>query len=285
MVGPKINDWCGMDVESLRWLLREARDAISPEELGLPVRPRGRGRRAPGLRHEDMDLLLGRSEGTYARLETGRNAKWTPELCRDVAELLRFTEEQWQSLWLFTFEHRPPAALDKTGAMMINSHWREVVLDHRSPAYVADQAWNLIYWNPAFEAIFPGRVVPANTMRWMMLSADGRRRLVDWPTRWAPQVLPQLRTAVLEYPENEVLQRLDWEMRRDPVAGRLYRACHRAYRQPDGDVRYLLHDGLGERVRTTIAYAEPAGRPGSRFMVLMLARPGFHPRAPWPGDE
>lgn len=273
-----------MDVKSLGWLLRDARARVSPEELGLPARASGRGRRAPGLRQEDMDLLLGRSEGTYNRLERGVLSGVTPELCRDVAELLRFSDEEWQSLWLFLFDHRPPSPLDRAGASMINAHWREVVLDHRSPAYVADQAWNLIYWNAAFEAIFPGRVVPANTMHWMMLSPDGRRRLVDWPTQWAPQVLPQLRTAVMEYPENPTLRRLDREMRRDPVAGPMYRDCHQAYRQPDGDVRYLLHDALGERVRTTIAYAEPAGRPGSRFMVLMLARPGFHPRAPWPED-
>jgi hypothetical protein len=256
--------------EALRAFLRCARAALSPEEVGLPPRAEGRGRRAVGLSQEQVDELMNRAAGTYARLERGSLYGVTPELCRDVALALRFAEEQWQALWIYMYGHLPPWLLHPSQAGLVGGHWRRVVEMHGEPAYVTDAGWNIIYHNHLFAAIFPGRVAPANAMEWMMLSADARHRLVDWPRAWAPKVLPQLRAAVLEHPENETLQWLDRAVRRDPVAGRLYGETHDAHLQPDGDVRQLVHAGRGDRQVVQMAAAEPTGKRGARFMVLQL---------------
>jgi len=256
--------------ESLQRLLAHKRAQVRPEDVDLPPkREGGRGRSAPGLRQEDMDLLLGRSEGTFARLERGQLKRVPEKLCRQVAEVLRFTEKEWQALWVFLHGQQPPHPLDPVAASRVPPHWGQGVRGISWPAYVTDQAWQLEAWNDAFAQIFPHGIPPRNTMRWMALEADARRRLVNWEREWAPLVLPQLRAALAEYPDNEVLRELEGDVRRDPVAGPMYDRGREAYLQPDGDVRELLHDGLGFRRRVQLFSATPTGSPGARFMMLM----------------
>ena len=49
--------------------LRARRDAVTPEQVGLP---RGPGRRTPGLRREEVAMLAGVSVTWYTWLEQGR---------------------------------------------------------------------------------------------------------------------------------------------------------------------------------------------------------------------
>lgn len=257
--------------ETLQRILTHKRAQLRPETVGL-VRPSGRGRRALGVTQDQMDELLERSPGTYARFERGVLKGVTPEFCHAVATTLRFSETEWQGLWLYLFGHQPPHPLDPAAAVQVGPHWQDVVDNMTYPAYVTDQGWNLLAWNSAFAAIFTLRIPPENTMRWMLLDPNGRRQLVDWSQQWAPLVMPQLRAAAQEYPANATLQQLECEVRRDPVAGPMYERARDAYLQPDGDVRRLMHLGLGGTGQVQIAAATPLGSPGARLMFLI-----FHP--------
>lgn len=255
-------------------MLRHKRAQVSPEDVGLAARPAGqRGRPVEGLSQEQMDELLERTPGTYARLERGVLKGVSPEFLQQVAEVLRFDSHAWQGLWAFwAGQKKPPFPLESGAAPRIGGHWRRVVDGHGEATYLTDHAWNLLMWNTRFEEVFPDRVVPGNTMRWMMLSPDGRRRLVGWKDSWAPLVLPQLKIAATADPGNETLWTLERDMLRDPVAGPMYAAVRDAYVQPDGDVRTLVHWGWGCRVRVQMAPSEPYGAPGFRLMHLLMDR-------------
>jgi transcriptional regulator with XRE-family HTH domain len=259
-----------VDAKALRALLSYRRGQIRPEELGLPIRARGRGRQAPGLTQEQMDELLSRSPGTYKRFESGKLRGVTPELCEEIARILRFREREWQGLWVFMFGHQPPHPLDPEAAQRIGGHWQEYVNGVTWPSYVTDQGWDVVAFNDAAAWMFPGRIMPRNTMRWMLLSADGRRQLLDWKTAWAPVVLPQLRAAVGAYPDNKTLQELDEDVHTDPVTGPMYREVREAYQQPDGDRRRMYHAGLLCPGWVQMVTSEPTGSPGARHMGLIF---------------
>ncbi|RPE27303.1 MmyB family transcriptional regulator [Kitasatospora cineracea] len=258
------------DADALRLLLATRRGKVRPEDVGLPPRaPGSRGRAAVGLTQEQVDELTHRSPGTCKRFEGGRlNA--TEEYLYDLGRALRLSEQEWQALWLYLYGHQPPRPLDRRASEAVHSGWGEVLRHLSLPAYVTDQGWNVLAGNESYVQVFPDGIPPANTMEWMLLSPDGRRFLKNWPTHWAPLVLPQLRAAVAAYPMNETLQRLNEMVKRDPVCGPMYQNTTDAYLNPDGDVRQLFHWGLGRVVWVQMSTAEPGGAPGARLMVLNI---------------
>ena len=58
-----------MDQTDLATFLRSRREAIQPDDVGIP---RGSRRRTPGLRREEVAALCGMSTDYYSRLERGR---------------------------------------------------------------------------------------------------------------------------------------------------------------------------------------------------------------------
>jgi len=259
------------DAESLRKLLAHRRSLVQPEDVGLVARPEGgRGRPAPGLSQPDMDELLNRTAGSYARFERGVLKGVTRELIQQIAQILSFDEQTWQGLWVFLTGNKPPYPLDPKAGSVVACGWAKFLRGISYPAYITDQAANVLAFNDAFEWIFKDRIAPANTWRWMLLDPDGRRTLLDWKQSWAPVVLPQLRAAVAAFPDNETLQELDRDVRSDPVTGPMYIDVREAYVQPDGDVRRLFHWGLATAGWVEMRTAEPGGSPGARFMGLMF---------------
>jgi len=75
--------------------LRAAREALKPEDLGLPSRPRAR---TPGLRREDVAELAGISESYYRWLEQGRIERPSERILRRVARALRLSEDEEREL-------------------------------------------------------------------------------------------------------------------------------------------------------------------------------------------
>src|SRR5688572_33402413 len=69
--------------------LRARREAVSPEQVKLP---RGRGRRTPGLRREEVALLAGVSVTWYTWLEQGRRINASTDVLRAIGRALRLDE-------------------------------------------------------------------------------------------------------------------------------------------------------------------------------------------------
>ena len=77
-------------------VLRAWRDRLSPREAGLPP---GTGRRAPGLRREELAALAGVSVEYLVRLEQGRARHPSPQLLGALARALRLTEDERDHLY------------------------------------------------------------------------------------------------------------------------------------------------------------------------------------------
>ena len=70
--------------------LRARRDAVTPEQVGLP---RGSGpRRTPGLRREEVAMLAGVSITWYTWLEQGRRINASPDVLSAIGRALRLDE-------------------------------------------------------------------------------------------------------------------------------------------------------------------------------------------------
>jgi transcriptional regulator with XRE-family HTH domain len=76
--------------------LRGWRDRVSPADAGMPA---GRGRRAPGLRREELALLAGVSADYITRLEQGRAIAPSPQVLGALGRALRLSREEQDHLF------------------------------------------------------------------------------------------------------------------------------------------------------------------------------------------
>ena len=136
-----------MEYAELSDFLRKRREALQPEDVGLP---RGRRRRTPGLRREEVAVLASMSTDYYSRLEGGRGPQPSVEMLTSIARALRLTLEERDYLFVLARHGTPPRTtrvchvdpgmlrildrLHDTPAMLIN-RCGEVLA--QTPAHVA----------------------------------------------------------------------------------------------------------------------------------------------------
>lgn len=256
---------------ALKTLLEERRSLIDPHQHDRELPP-GKGRRAPGLglTQQHVDELCHVATGTYRRLESGTYRNPPIKLLRSVAQLFAMNEQEWTTLCRLAGIGNPPDPLTPRSGKEIPGVWQEAVDGMQHMAYVTDASWDLIAYNKPFARLFPEGHMPWNTMRWMALDPDARRTLTDWHTAWAPLVLPQLRAALTQRPEDETLLRIEEDVLADPSCAPIYRAGG-GHIHPDGDERPIRHAVNGPGWVTMCA-AQPMTAPGARLIVLV-----FHP--------
>jgi transcriptional regulator with XRE-family HTH domain len=90
----------------LRAFLRARRQRLAPHDVGLPSAP---GRRAAGLRRDDVAELAGVSVSWYAQFELGRSTGASPRTVSAIARALRLDEHETDFLFALTRTPVPPA--------------------------------------------------------------------------------------------------------------------------------------------------------------------------------
>ncbi|MGH9275087.1 MAG: helix-turn-helix transcriptional regulator, partial [Acidimicrobiales bacterium] len=131
--------------------LRSRRERATPSDLGAQ---RSGRRRAPGLRREEVAASAGVTVSWLARLEQGRANAVSAQVLQALARALRLDATESEHLFALgglRVDHQETAPTDVTAAMDALL----TALDP-NPAYVLDRAWNVIAWNRAEEALFPG---------------------------------------------------------------------------------------------------------------------------------
>jgi transcriptional regulator with XRE-family HTH domain len=96
-----------MEYADLSDFLRKRREALQPEDVGMP---RGRRRRTPGLRREEVAALASMSADYYSRLEGGRGPQPSVDMLGAIARALRLTLEERDHLFLLAGHGTPPRA-------------------------------------------------------------------------------------------------------------------------------------------------------------------------------
>jgi transcriptional regulator with XRE-family HTH domain len=88
--------------------LRKRREALQPEDVGLP---RGARRRATGLRREEVAHLIGMSTDYYSRLERGNSPKPSDQMTAAIARGLRLSLADRDHLFLLIGHKNPQSSV------------------------------------------------------------------------------------------------------------------------------------------------------------------------------
>ncbi|SDM54337.1 helix-turn-helix transcriptional regulator [Allokutzneria albata] len=97
-----------MDREQLAHFLRTRREALQPEDVGLPRRPR---RRTSGLSRDEVAVLVGMSTDYYSRLEQQRGPKPSEQMLAAIAQGLRLSLDERDHLFRLAGHSAPTRVL------------------------------------------------------------------------------------------------------------------------------------------------------------------------------
>ncbi|MEV0529662.1 helix-turn-helix transcriptional regulator [Streptomyces sp. NPDC050439] len=98
-----------IDRTGLAEFLRRRRDALQPEDVGLP---RGQRRRTNGLRREEVAALCHMSTDYYARLERERGPQPSEQMIASIAQGLHLSLDERDHLFRLAGQTPPPRGAD-----------------------------------------------------------------------------------------------------------------------------------------------------------------------------
>jgi transcriptional regulator with XRE-family HTH domain len=161
--------------------LRNRREAIRPEDVGLPG---GGRRRTPGLRREEVAQLAGVGTTWYTWLEQGRDVRASAPVLESIAGALQLTPAERAHLVLLGRGEQVPVRGPKE---TIHPTVRKLVesLDP-NPACIIGRRYDFLVWNDAHSAVFgdPSEMPDGRrNLLWSMFMDPERRTLhEDWKT-------------------------------------------------------------------------------------------------------
>jgi transcriptional regulator with XRE-family HTH domain len=142
-----------MDRIALADFLRRRREALQPQDIGLPT---GARRRAPGLRREEVAALAAMSTDYYTRLEQKRAPQPSQQMLVSLARALRLTSDERDYLFqvagrnapssVSTAAHVAPALLrvldrlDDTPAVILSNLGETLVQNRMATALFGDRS-------------------------------------------------------------------------------------------------------------------------------------------------
>ncbi|MBD3010745.1 helix-turn-helix transcriptional regulator [Streptomyces sp. 5-10] len=198
-------------------MIRTWRDRLPPSAAGLPV---ARGRRAAGLRREELADLAGVSVDYIVRLEQGRATTPSASVVASLARALRLSTPERDHLYRLAqlappvdgaiSDHLPP------GVRRVLARLGDVAV----AVFAAD--WQLVWWNHGWAALLgdPSASPPRlrNFARDRFPVDAGPARLALWPVTEADRaatdaaVVSDLRRATGRFPQDSRLATLIREL-------------------------------------------------------------------------
>jgi transcriptional regulator with XRE-family HTH domain len=171
--------------------LRARRDAVRPEQVGLPPGPARR--RTPGLRREEVALLAGVSLTWYTWLEQGRRINASPDVLTAIGRALRLDEAGIEHLLALA---QPSTSSVEAPREAPTALVRLIASMDPAPAYVLGPRWEFLAWNQAQARLYP-RIVELEgverNLLWALFADPSTRELVvDWDIH-ARQALAEFR--------------------------------------------------------------------------------------------
>lgn len=230
-----------MRSDELGAFLRSRRERLRPTDVGLPV---GSGRRAEGLRREEVAVLSGVGVSWLTRLEQGRANRVSAEVLDGLAVALRLTAPERVHLYDLADLH-PPAPVVSG---QVGDESQRVLVEglHPNPAYVLDHVWNLVCWNQAQAELFPvieASATAPNLLRLTLETESLRTFMTDWADE-VHRLASQFRLHLGRFPSEEGRSLVDELRRAYPTFAAAWRAQDVAVFSPK--VRRFDHPVEGE---------------------------------------
>jgi transcriptional regulator with XRE-family HTH domain len=224
--------------------LRAWRDRLDPATVGFAY---GSPRRVPGLRRAELATLAGISVEYVVRLEQGRVATPSAQVCSALARALHLSDDEHAHLLRMAGHAADPARVPR---MIPGSLYRIVDQLAGNPLAVYDATWQLLHWNPLFAATFGDPTVRAvgdrNVLVWQFLGELPRvRQTAAERAAFEESLVADLRATTSRYPDDPdlaaLVSRLNLSARfrelwsRRAVGG--HQSAHKLVRHPDvGDI-------------------------------------------------
>lgn len=171
--------------------LRARREALKPQDVGLPEHGR---RRVPGLRREEVAMLAGVSSDYYMRLEQGRETSPSPQVIGAVATALHLDGEALDHLRRLTRAPQERRSIsvghDRISPQLLQllDNWPD------TPAFVLGPALDVLAHNALAAALHSGFQRFDNLARMVFLDPAGRGFYRDWE-RAASSCVAEIRAA------------------------------------------------------------------------------------------
>ena len=202
--------------ENLGTALRRWRDRLAPRDVGLPERS---GRRAAGLRREELADLAGLSVDYVVRLEQGRATSPSAQVVATLARALQLQPAERDHAYRLAGLLPPAAGTISTHVPAGVQRMLARLGDFPVGVFSAD--WTLLTWTPAWAALIGDpsgrRAEQLNLVR--AVFADGPSGLASWPVRHddadalPAALLADLRGALVDHPRDAGLAALVTELR------------------------------------------------------------------------
>jgi len=265
-------------------ILRAWRDRLAPEAAGMP---RGSGRRAPGLRREELAALAGVSVDYLVRLEQGRSTSPSPQVLASIARALRLTNEERDHLYRVAGAAVPTKP--DVPRHLTPSIQRIVDRLGDTPAAVFSATWDLISWNPLWAALQGDPSVyseQAANVAWRVFMTNGGPVITESPEQadaFEHDIAADLRSASGRYPEDAALASLIASLlESSPRFAELW-ACARVATHLSSR-KIITVDGIGpitldcdvlmapgSDLRVVVYTAEPGSTDAARLDLLRVA--------------
>lgn len=244
--------------------LRARREALQPEDLGLPA---GGRRRTPGLRREEVAQLCGIGSTWYTWLEQGRVDGVSIRVLEALAAALRMGPAQRQYLFELAGKAPPVGDVQREDLPAVLA---AIVRELHHPAYVLDPYGNAARWNAPAAALFIGWLDEGaeerNLLRYMFLNPQARRLVPDWEGR-ARRLVAEFRAGSAHLGNDPFLARLLADLgERSEAFRRLWDLQDVSWREVGW--RDFQHPSLGALRFEQISF-RPAGAGEWRLTVLV----------------
>lgn len=160
--------------------LRSRRERLQPEQLGLP---RGRRRRTPGLRREEVAAAAGLSTEWYTWLEQARDVHPSAETLQQVAAALQL--EPGESRHLLTLAGYGVGQMEDGQAQAASPRLQRLLDNFADcPAWIYGERWDFLAWNRSATVIH-GDLAAAeglerNGVYRLFMRVEMREMLEDW---------------------------------------------------------------------------------------------------------
>lgn len=187
-------------------VLRVWRERLTPQAAGLPV---NRGRRAAGLRREELAVLAGVSADYIVRLEQGRASAPSAQVCAALARALQLSDTEQEHLFHLGGHATGGGRISRLVPASIR---RLVERTDDRPIAVFDAMWTLLLWNRMWAALLgdPSQLREAerNTL-WLHFTGASTRHIRDPADEsFGTSMVGDLRRCAGRYPNDPQLQDL-----------------------------------------------------------------------------
>lgn len=231
-------------------LVRAWRDRLAPADAGFAVTD---GRRAPGLRREELAQLAALSVDYVLRLEQSRAKNPSAQVVGALARALQLSRAERDQLYRSAGLLPPQDGTVNThvppGIQRLTARLGDV------PVGVFSADWSLVWWNTLWSAVFGDAAVvpPAERNLARALFGNGLAHAAMLPVRsergpdvFAASIVADLKEAVSRYPADIQLDRLVRELRETSDAFAHHWATQTAAIQHTTDRKTIRHPEIGD---------------------------------------